>query len=240
MWHSRPDVNEAAQTSDPVRSLTWNHPVRVTFDNDSGDQVELFWHDYSGNLVSYGHIADGQTMQMYTYATHPWSATGSGGEYSVDGHDIFVPEAQDNDRVITIQKETTDYACDTSVNWMNNGPSYNQISLTDGCGTGNCAGNPVYAADGHTTNQDQAIAYCQDRCDERASNPAQGCEGFFFQKHNNGHEICGFYATGMEQGERVWGGHQGGAICERSTFSYELVSSGDCVGAALIETVEEC
>lgn len=197
----------AAQTEQEYKSTAWNEPLRVTFENASHDQIELFWHDYSGNLVSYGQMGPGQTMLMYTYATHPWSATGNG-DFNVDGDAVWVPVIGDNDRTIQIHKDHSDFTCDRTVNWMNNGPAYSQISLTDGCGMHNgiCDMNPVYAADGHTNNNEEAIAYCQEKCVERIDN-GDACEGFFFQKHNNGHEICGFYYESMSQGEKVWGGH---------------------------------
>ena len=90
------------------------------------------------------------------------------------------------------------FRCDDKVNFILNGPSYSQISLTDGCGTGNCAGNPVY---GGSNDNQKAVDYCQSKC-------GNDCQGFFFQKHNNGHEICGFYKNGMDKGDRVWHGHQ--------------------------------
>ena len=124
---------------------------------------------------------------------------------------------------------SNDYNCDYSSNWMNNGPAYSQISLTDGCSGGVCDANPKY---GTTTNNDAAVRYCKIECDSRTD-----CEGFFFQKHNNGHEICGFYSDGMENGTWVWGGHQAGAICWRRF--YQHVASGDCDDTNLVRTKDE-
>merc|ERR1712184_233468 len=106
---------------------------------------------------------------------------------------------------------------------------------------GTCDANPVYASDGQTCDREEAIAYCQATCEERATS-GTGCEGFFFQKHDKGHEICGFYSNDMDdQGQQIWGGHQRGAICQRKgTWSYEVVTSGDCTGTALIDSVDEC
>lgn len=33
--------------------------INITFDNESGQDVELFWHNYNGDEVSYGVIAAG-------------------------------------------------------------------------------------------------------------------------------------------------------------------------------------
>lgn len=177
---------------------------------------------------------------MYTYATHPWKVTGDG-DFMVDGDDVWIPQAADNDRKISIVRKNPDFECDASVNFMSNGPAYSQISLTDGCSNGTCDANPVYASDGQTCDREEAIAYCQATCEERATS-GTGCEGFFFQKHDNGHEICGFYSNDMDdQGQQIWGGHQQGAICQRKgTWSYEVVTSGDCTGTALIDSVDEC
>lgn len=54
--------------------------------------------------------------------------------------------------------------CDDSVNFMSPGPSYSQISLTDACGSGNCAGNPVYGA---PNNDESAKAHCASECSAR-------------------------------------------------------------------------
>ena len=117
-WYPEPNA-DLAQIANPVPFETWNHPVRVTFDNGSSDQVELFWHDYNGDLVSYGNLAKGQTKQMYTYASQPWSAAGTG-DYSVNGRDVFVPVARDSDRVFTIAKRSSNYNLVTDRNCSGN------------------------------------------------------------------------------------------------------------------------
>jgi len=89
------------------QSLTWHSPVYVVFKNESSQEVELFWHNYQGNKVSYGRIAPGGTKPMNTYATHPWSAVGtSNGEIymSVDAEEVYVPVAGDAGRTIVIEE----------------------------------------------------------------------------------------------------------------------------------------
>ena len=125
------------------------------------------------------------------------------------------------------------FECDTRVNWMRQGPNYSQISLTDGCNHGVCDANPRY---GGANDNARALQYCQHTCNKR-NGDGQRCDGFFYQKHNNGHEICGFYGD-MSTGTRVWGGHQAGAICERA--GYELVSRGDCDQETLVADADEC
>jgi hypothetical protein len=103
----KPEVAELAQVAQTVRSTAWNTPLNVTFKNESGQSVQLFWHDYSGNLVSYGTIAAGGSMNMNTYATHPWSVQGTG-NLAIDGDAIFVPEAGDNKRTLVIGQAWTE------------------------------------------------------------------------------------------------------------------------------------
>jgi len=79
---------------------------------------------------------------------------------------------------------------------MSDKTKYKQISLTDGCHTGDCAGNPVYGAPNSSEN---AVKYCQEECSKR-----EGCTGFFFQQHNNKHEICGFYFDDLDASKMVW------------------------------------
>jgi len=82
--------------------------INLTFDNESGQDVELFWHNYNGDEVSYGVIGAGQTRLQGTYATHPWTVVGlsdASAELVVDGADIFVPTADDNNRTIYIGED---------------------------------------------------------------------------------------------------------------------------------------
>merc|ERR1711881_631168 len=82
--------------------------INLTFDNESGQDVELFWHNYNGDEVSYGVIAAGQTRIQGTYATHPWTVVGLSditAELVLDGKDIFVPTTQDNNRTIYIGED---------------------------------------------------------------------------------------------------------------------------------------
>ena len=42
---------------EPTKPKAGDGPrVSVTFQNDSNDTVEMFWHDFQGDLVSYGMI----------------------------------------------------------------------------------------------------------------------------------------------------------------------------------------
>merc|ERR1711966_407585 len=47
-----------------------------------------------------------------------------------------------------------------------------------------------------------------------------GCTGFFYQKHKNGHQICGFYKSKIGAGS--WHGHAEGAVCRYSHTTRHL------------------
>lgn len=96
------------------------------------------------------------------------------------------------------------FRCDSSVNFIQGGASYQQVSLTDHCP--NCDANPLYGPN----NVERAKAYCKRLC----LRDRPGCRGFFFQRHRNGHEICGFYHGDMSAGQRVAHSHLAGAVCQ--------------------------
>merc|ERR1712070_1208101 len=54
-----------------------------------------------------------------------------------------------------------------------------------------------------------AAQMCVNDCAKMA-----GCTGFFYQKHRNGHQICGFYKSKIGAGS--WHGHAEGAVCRYS------------------------
>lgn len=100
-------------------------------------------------------------------------------------------------------------------NFMRPGPAYSQIDLTDACGAHNgvCDMNPVY---GYPNDNEKAIEYCTDYCTQMRDD-GNDCFGFFYQKHTNKKEICGFYRTAMDDPDRpdyleVWDGHLAGAV----------------------------
>jgi len=100
---------------------------------------------------------------------------------------------------------SAEWDCDLTNNFIREVP-YSQMSLTDGCSDAGCDLNPVYGAENDI---DSAVAYCKEVCVAM-----DGCTGFFFQKHTNGHEICGFYTQDVSGAERSADGHQAGSqIC---------------------------
>jgi hypothetical protein len=101
------------------------------------------------------------------------------------------------------------FTCDRSINFINR-QRYSQISLTDGCRASRCDRNPKYG-NGGKTNQKMAEDFCKKTCLKR-----NGCTGFFFQKHRNGHEICGFYSSKVNKAMSAHHGHKYGAVCTKN------------------------
>ena len=112
------------------------------------------------------------------------------------------------------------FDCTTAYNFMPG--AYTQESLTDYCPT--CYANPIYKKDmGQTYNSAShvdALAAALDYCKERCRNMPGGCSAFFFQKHSNGHEICGFYTDAVDLDNRKKDGHQEcSQFCTRQKYS---------------------
>lgn len=131
-------------------------------------------------MIYYGPIGMGQTREQYTFATHPWSAVGvDGTEELCDGELVYIPTASSDGSTIVIgdndgsapdefDNNGFDYLCNTSVNFMDPGPAYTQVDLTDPCvnpdgSDGTCGLNPVY---GGPNDPEMAIQYCEETCDE--------------------------------------------------------------------------
>merc|ERR1719456_184234 len=110
-----------------------------------------------------------------------------------------------------VEPTVSTWACDTTKNFIE-GAGYSQISLTDHCNAaGVCDANPIYTTQGRANDNDAAVEYCKVQAQHRAA------AGFFFQKHTNGHEICGFYTGDVMHGDGaawVWHGHETGQVCE--------------------------
>jgi hypothetical protein len=120
-----------------------------------------------------------------------------------------------------------EYACNTSQDFAN-GAAYSTKELNDNChdvdGKAVCDSNPAY---GEPMTLNRAIKYCQDECDRRGV-----CTGFFFQKHNNGHEMCGFYSTTVTSPVNTMD-HMYGALCLRKfATSTSLVRTHTAANAA--------
>ena len=132
--------------------------------------------------------------------------------------------------------EVDDYVCDESINFILN-VQYHQISLTDGCSNNVCNANPRYVPEYATTNDmDAASEYCKARCNSallfnqlsglgNANSDCSICTGFFFQRHTNGHEICGFYTIDLndEKLDKIGHGHTPGSrVCIKKKLLIKL------------------
>lgn len=86
----------AACNTQLPKSLNNDTPTYVQFVNCTGRMVYLFWLDYAGDLVRYGHIPPRRGMSMNTFVTHPWIARDATTWYPLllNGKQIFHPEAE--------------------------------------------------------------------------------------------------------------------------------------------------
>ena len=144
------------------------------------------------------------------------AATWIGNWCKIDGPDTSVTawygmDGEENARE-SMTTSTSAYACDASRDFIS-GMAYAQTALTDYCRGGVCNANPKY---GGANNDARALAYCERAC---TAKPASSCTGFFFQRHRNGHEICGFYSTALGAAAS-WnraGAHAASAVCRSNT-----------------------
>lgn len=118
----------------PPTSTSSNESVKVLFSNESDKEIELFWHNYVGEKVSYGRIGAGKTKHLNTYATHPWSAvsTGEYGEFTVDAQDVYVPVKADDNTIVYIDDKQPEFKSKHSNNPVPitfENKSYNEIEL---------------------------------------------------------------------------------------------------------------
>ena len=95
-------------------------------------------------------------------------------------------------------------------------------------------------ADGVTSNTaNGAVEFCKSRCDDASmfhafsgqgnpNSPCSTCTGFFFQRHTNGHEICGFYTIDLNDKKlnKVGHGHSAGSrICTKTKLSVNTTTT---------------
>jgi hypothetical protein len=63
-----------------ARSLESTTASSITFDNQSGTTVSIYWLDFEGNRVSYFTLPAGQSYVQPTWLTHPWVAVNDSNE----------------------------------------------------------------------------------------------------------------------------------------------------------------
>jgi len=78
--------------------------VYMTFINTCSSDVDLFWWDFKGNPVSYGVIPNGDSFELTTYETHPWTILGEGCvfEFETGLEDVYYPHQNQSGGLIYI------------------------------------------------------------------------------------------------------------------------------------------
>jgi len=64
----------------------------------------MFWIDFTGKEVSYGHLPASGIMTMNTFVTHPWIAKmgGTKTRLHINGAEVFQPKIEHQDKQIDI------------------------------------------------------------------------------------------------------------------------------------------
>ena len=83
-------------THPELRSGASTTPTNVTFINNHGSLVQIYWIDFDGNPQLYKELADKLPFSTPTYSTHPWIASTS--DHQCLG--IFLPSEPDNKFVL--------------------------------------------------------------------------------------------------------------------------------------------
>jgi hypothetical protein len=84
-----PDIGCAQE--DGLRSLKWDRPTHLTFENRRAVPMRAYWLNYEGKRVFYAEIAPGRRWTVQTFVTHPWVVTEGGNEYSGRCHFLYQP-----------------------------------------------------------------------------------------------------------------------------------------------------
>ena len=95
----------SSTTPEDARSGNGSDTISIIFKNNSDKPTQMWWHDGDGNKVSYGTIYPGETLDMSTYTTHAWTATGPYNPdvtFVLDGESVFVGDIYDNQSTISI------------------------------------------------------------------------------------------------------------------------------------------
>jgi len=73
----------AEETSCPneeaLRSRYSTAPTEITFINDTGGTVRLYWINFEGERQLYAQLPTGQRVRQLTFVTHPWVVVDSEG-----------------------------------------------------------------------------------------------------------------------------------------------------------------
>lgn len=69
-------------------------PAFVIFENTTQRQVDVYWVDYTSQLVRYRTLIPGDKLIINTFKTHPWVFLdkSSGERMCVDNDEVFWPQ----------------------------------------------------------------------------------------------------------------------------------------------------
>ena len=62
-----------------AQSIDGTTPSQITFVNESGTEVDIYWLDYEGDRIHYATLPDGAGYSQPTWLTHPWVAVDKAG-----------------------------------------------------------------------------------------------------------------------------------------------------------------
>jgi hypothetical protein len=72
-------------------------PMKITFRDNLGELIHIYWLNYDGARVPYGELRDGEAKSIDTYAQHAWVITGARGncveivEAGRDTREVVIP-----------------------------------------------------------------------------------------------------------------------------------------------------
>lgn len=192
-----------------IRSVTW-----VDFRRHGWLGRELYWElaDASGAVTG---TLEQRAGYRHSCADDSWAQTERGGcappitFHADQGRAITGLQFDPSGRLTGVLTEhvrrrrlqqSSHWSCDSDKNWVEGLP-YSQTVLSDGATTNSIIPTTV------------AVATCKHMC---LGQQAPSCTGFFYQKHWNNHQICGFYRSPSPYAEHnvVWHNHSEGAVCQ--------------------------
>ena len=92
------DPSRLSAALEPRPSRRTGGDTEITFVNESGGEVQLFWSDPNGDRQPYGSIQHGERRAQHTYAGHVWVAVGR------DGDVLGVFEAADKPATAVVER----------------------------------------------------------------------------------------------------------------------------------------
>lgn len=107
------DSHRTIRIAETYQSVSSDGLISITFENRTSESVLLKWHSFDGDLLDYSTVAAGATYTQGTYATHPWSAHGTG-NLTVDGHEVYIPVQGDDGRTVYVTQAGSEVATDST------------------------------------------------------------------------------------------------------------------------------